>query len=200
MQPTPWFGTLNLSDFDVPIGGAPHGVATVSYHAPTVAGGRTGSLAVAGAALGLAHPGCLDCLERDRLDLALGAADANTRGAPLARPGARCAQSRGADDALVDPPPDAPALRLCQTAWMRRLSGAGRGDCRESLRQALELGGQGLLVQRQAHGLRYGDRGAGVVFVRWALAHSSRLSALAAQAEVSRQQLPHQAGIGRAAA
>src|SRR5215218_10701181 len=106
MQPTPWFGTLELSDFGVPIGGDPHGVATVSYHTPTVSGGRTGLVAVAGTAGRLAHPGCLDRLERDWLDFALGAANANTRGAPLARPGARCAQSRGAQHALVDPRPD----------------------------------------------------------------------------------------------
>src|SRR6266511_5487424 len=69
MQPTPWFGTLDLSDFGVSIGGDPHGVATVSYHTPTVSDGRTGSVAVARTALGLAHPGCLDRLERDGLDL-----------------------------------------------------------------------------------------------------------------------------------
>src|SRR5690242_2611471 len=179
MQPTPWFGTLDLSDFGVPIGGVSHGVATVSYHTPTVSGGRTGVVAVACTDTGRAHAVRLDCLERDGLDLAHGAADADTRGAPPACSCSRCAQPRGAHYALVDSRSDGCALRLCQAAWTRRLPGAGRGDCRESLRQALALGRQGLLVQREAHALRDGDRRAGVVFVRRAVAHSHRLSALA---------------------
>src|SRR5262245_30909394 len=102
MQPTPWFGTLELSDFGVSIGGDPHDVATVSYHTSTLSSGRTFSLAVADATPGLAHAVHLDRLERDGLDLAHGAANADTRGAPSARSRPRCAQSCGADYALVD--------------------------------------------------------------------------------------------------
>src|SRR5215207_8124373 len=174
MQPTPWFGTLEPSDFGVPIGGVPHGVATVSYHTSTLSGGRTGLVAVASAAPGLAHAVHLDRLERDRLDPAHGAADADTRGAPPARSRSRCAQPCGAHHALVESRSDAAADWLCQAIEPRWLPDAGRGDCRESLRQALEVGRQSLLVQRQAHGLWDGDRGAGVVFERWAVAHSGR--------------------------
>src|SRR5829696_1976507 len=112
MQPTPWFGTLEPSDFGVPIGGDPHGVATVSYHTSTLSGGRTGLVAVAAAALGIADVAGLDHLECDGFDPAHGAADADTRGAPPARSRSRCAQPCGAHDALVESRSDASAVRL----------------------------------------------------------------------------------------